>query len=237
MDVYWSTIYDMSVYPDYQMLYKTPDPLFRSLLPERDDTNPGDYFACPAFQELTDNMFIVRSHVGGDVGVRGDKFVPLNDKSATTAQFFAYWPSSRKQYRLLNFDHRLLFFSETPLMLSTSPAFMHHNDFQTKLGYIPASFDVSRWLRPLQGTFELMPNVQELHLREDDPMYYVKFHTEEKIRLRRFRLTPEVHGVAHGCVHYKMFRPQSSLRRIYDVFEQSKMPQQVLASIKENLLD
>ena len=237
MDVYWSTIYPMDVYADYHMLYKDPDPLFKSLLPERDTENPGDYFACPAFQDLADNTFIARATLTGDVGIRGDQFVPLNDRSQVTAQLFQWWPNSRKQYRVLNFDHRLLFFSEAPLTMSTSPAFMHRTDWQTKLGYIPASYDISRWLRPLQGTYEVMPNVQDLNVREDDPMYYLKFHTDEKVRLRRFKMTPEVHGVAHGCVHYKMFRPQSSLRRVYEAFEQSHLPKQVMDSIRANLLN
>jgi hypothetical protein len=237
MDVYWSTIYPMDVYPDYHMLYKEPDLLFKSLLPDRDTDNPGDFFACPAFQDLADNMFVARNTLSGDVGIRGEQFVPLTDKSQVTAQFFQWWPNSRKQYRVLNFDHRLLFFSEKPLTMATCPAYMHRTDWQTKLGYVPASYDISRWLRPLQGTFELMPGVQDLHVREDDPMYYIKFHTDEPVRLRRFKMTPEIHGVAHGCVHYKMFRPQSSLRRVYDAFTQSHLPKQVMDGIRANLLE
>jgi hypothetical protein len=237
MDVYWSTIYPMDVYPHDHMLNKEPDPLFKSLLPERDTANPGDFFACPAFQDLADNMFIARATLTGDVGIRGEQFVPLNDRSQVTAQFFQWWPSSRKQYRVLNFDHRLLFFSEEPLTMSTCPAYMHRTDWQTKLGYVPASYDVSRWLRPLQGTFEVMPGVQDLNVREDDPMYYIKFHTDERVRLRRFKMVPEIHGVAHGCVHYKMFRPQSSMRRVYEAFEQSHLPRQVMDAIRANLLN
>ena len=237
MDVYWSTIYPMDVYADYHMLYKEPDLLFKSLLPDRDTDNPGDFFACPAFQDLADNMFVARNTLSGDVGIRGEQFVPLTDKSQVTAQFFQWWPNSRKQYRVLNFDHRLLFFSEKPLTMSTCPAYMHRTDWQTKLGYVPASYDISRWLRPLQGTFEVMPGVKDLSLREDDPMYYIKFHTDEPVRLRRFKMTPDIHGVAHGCVHYKMFRPQSSLRRVYDAFTQSHLPRQVMDGIRANLLE
>jgi len=239
MDVYWSTIYPMDVVADYHMLYREPDPLFKAVLPERDDTNPGDFFACPAFQNVCENTFVARSTVGGDVRVTADGFQPMNDRSAVTAQFFQLWPNSRRQYRMVNFDHRLIFFAEQPCTLSTLPAFLHRTDWQTKLGYIPAAFDISRWLRPLQGTFELMPGVAELHVREGDPMYYVKFQTpdDEPVRLRRFKMNAEIHGVAHGCVHYKMFRPQQSLGRVYDAFVQSKLPKQTIDAIKANLLE
>jgi hypothetical protein len=237
MDVFWSTIYPMDVYPDYQMLYKEPDLMFKDILPQRDDSNPGNFFACPAFQNIAENMFIARSTLTGDIALQQDKFVSMNDRSAVTAQLFAWWPNSRKQFRVLNFDHRLIFFCETPLTMSTFPAFMHRTEWQTKLAYIPAGYDISRWIRPLQGTFEVLPETRELHIREDDPMYYLKFHTDDEVRLHRFRMTPEIHGIAHGCVHYKMFRPHSSLQRVYQAFEQSRMPKQVLDAIKANVLD
>ncbi|MFT3786691.1 MAG: hypothetical protein QM770_11060 [Tepidisphaeraceae bacterium] len=237
MDVYWSTIYPPEVYADYHMLYKEPDLVFKSVLPERDDSNPGDFFACPGFQHLLENTFAARCTVTGDVALRADGIAPLNDKSNVPAQLFQYWPNSRKQYRVVNFDHRLLFFCEEPLEMSTSPAFLHRTDFQSKLMYIPAGYDISKWLRPLQGTFEIPADTKELHFREGDPLYYVKFHTEEKIRLRRFKPNAEIHGVAHGCVHYKLFRPQQSLGRVYDAFVGSKLPKHVIDQIKANLLD
>jgi hypothetical protein len=239
MDVYWSTVYPLDVYADYQMLYREPDPLFKGLLPERDDSNPGDFFACPAFQYHTDNTFVVRAHVAGDVrlDLQAGTVTPMNDRSAVTAQLLAFWPNSRKQYRMLNLDHRLLVFAEGSLVMSTMPAFMHRTEIQSKLLYIPASFDIGSWLRPLQGTYELMPDVRELHFKEGDPLYYIKFHTDAKVRLRRFKLTPAVHDAAHGCVHYKMFRPQQSLDRVYDAFAHARMPKQVLEAIRANLLD
>ncbi len=239
MEVYWSTVYPLDVYADYQMLYREPDPLFKDILPERDDSNPGDFFACPGFQFHTENTFVVRAHVGGDLKLNSaaNAVEPLNDRSRVTAQLVQWWPNSRKQYRMLNIDHRVLMFAEGPLVMSTSPAFMHRTELQSKLNYIPASFDIGSWLRPLQGTYEVMPDAKELRFREGDPMYYVKFHTDEKVKLRRFKLTPEVHDAAHGCVHYKMFRPQQSLDRVYEAFAHARMPKQVLAAIRANLLE
>jgi hypothetical protein len=237
MDVYWSTIYPLDIVADYHMLYREPDLLFKSVLPERDDTNPGDYFACPGFQNLCENTFIVRSTVTADVKLDDQQITPLNDRSQNTGQFFQYWPNSRKQYRMVNFDHRLILFCEQPTTLMTLPAFLHRSDFQSKLGYIPASFDISKWFRPLQGTYEVLPGTTELHVREGDPMYYIKFSGDEPVKLRRFKMTPDIHGIAHGCVHYKLFRPQQSLGRVYDAFVQSKLPKQLLDSIRGNLLD
>ena len=65
----------------------------------------------------------------------------------------------------------------------------------------------------------------------------MKFQTDEKVKLRRFQMTPELHAIAHGCVHYKLFRPQASLNKVYEAFTQSKQDKRVLKLIQDNVLD
>lgn len=237
MDVFWSTIYPMEVYGDYNLLYKDPQPLLPDLLPQRGEENPHDFFACPAFHRHAANTFVIRSTVEASIGIRPDGFMPLDERSKITAQLFSWMHPTRRGYRTILFDHRMLFFCEQPLTLATYPAFMHRSEVQEKLVYVPAAYDISRWLRPLQGTYEVPEAQQALKIREDDPLYYVKFETTEKVRLRRFQVTPELHGVAHGCVHYKLFRPKSSLDKVYAAFTQAKLHRRTLKLIKDNLLE
>ena len=237
MDVFWSTVYPMEVYGDYNMLYKQPQPLLNELLPERGSENPHDFFACPAFHRHALNTFVVRSAVGANVKISNEGFAPNDNQSELTAQLFSYLHPTRKGFRTILFDHRMLFFAESPVTLATYPAFMHRTEVQTKLIYVPAAYDAAKWLRPIQGTYEVPESEKTVKIREGDPLYYVKFETQEKVRLRRFQLTPEIQGVAHGCVHYKLFRPRSSLERVYEAFGEAKLENRVLKLIKENLLE
>lgn len=237
MDVYWSTVYPMEVYADYHMLYKEPRPLIADLVPERGADNPHDFFACPAWHQHAKNTFVVPNALHANVAIRPDGFTPLDDRSKVSAQLFSYMTPTRKKYRTIMFDHRMLFFSERPVTMSSYPAFMHRAEAQRKLCYVPASYDISRWLRPLQGQYEVYEDVQSVRIAEDDPLYYVKFETKEKIRLRRFTMTEELQGIAHGCVHMKLFKPQQSLDKVYEAFESSKLPGRTLKLIKENLLE
>jgi hypothetical protein len=237
MDIYWSTVYPMEVYADYNMLYKEPRPLMKELLSERGEENPHDFFACPAFHRHATNTFVIRSTLDVHVAIRPDGFAPLDERSKLTAQLFSFMHPTRKGYRTILFDHRMLFFAEQSVTLATYPAFMHRGEVQRKLCYVPAAYDISKWMRPLQGTYEVHSEVQDIHIREDDPLYYVKFETDEKIRLRRFQMVPELHGVTHGCVHFKLFRPKSSLEKVYAAFTQAKLHRRVAKLIKENLLD
>jgi hypothetical protein len=237
MDIYWSTIYPMEVYADYNMLYREPGPLLADLVPERGPDNPHDFFACPAFHKHAVNTFVVRSTLDANVTVNADGFAPLDERSQLSAQLFSFMHPTRKGFRTILFDHRMLFFSERPITLATYPAFMHRTAVQRDLVYVPAAYDISRWLRPLQGTYELPDGVREVRIREDDPLYYVKFETTEKVKLRRFQMTLELAGIAHGCVHYKLFRPRSSLERVYAAFTQTKLEKRTARLIKENLLD
>lgn len=236
MDVYWSTVYPPDVYPDYHMLYKDPDPLLQDLIRERGPENPHDFFACPAFHRHSQNTFVIRSTVDAHVGLHPEGFSAMDEHSKTTGQMFSYMHPTRKRHRTILFDHRMLFFSERPLTLFTYPAYMHASEVQRKLCYVPAAYDISRWLRPLQGTYEVPEDVETLRIREDDPLYYVRFDTTEKVRLRRVHMTRELHDVAHGCVHYKLFRPKSSLDRVYAAFTQAKMQKRVLKLMRDNVM-
>ena len=237
MDIFWSTIYPPDVYADYNMLYREPQLLLQELVPDRGPDNPHDFFACPAFHLHMANTFVVRSTVDAHVGIVPEGFTALDERSKFTGQMFSYMHPTRKGFRTILFDHRMLFFAEGPVTLATYPAFMHRGEVQAKLDYVPAAYDISKWLRPLQGTYEVREEVQSLRIRQDDPLYYVKFETTEKIRLRRFQMTQELHGLAHGCVHYKLFRPQSSLSKVYAAFTGSKLDKRTLKLIKENLLE
>lgn len=237
MDIFWSTVYPMEVYADYNMLYKEPQPLLQELLPERGPENPHDFFACPAFHLHSSNMFVVRSTLDANISISAEGFKPLDDKSQVSAQLFSHMHPTRKRHRTILFDQRMLFFAESPVTLSTYPAYMHRTEVQTNLSYVPGAYDISKWLRPLQGTYEILETQQTLRIRQDDPLYYVKFDCAERVRLRRFQMTPELSGITHGCVHYKLFRPHSSLDRVYGAFTQAKLHNRVAKLIKENLLE
>ena len=237
IDVYWSTVYPSEVYADWQMLYREPAPLINDVVPQRGSDNPHDFFACPAFHLHATNTFVVRGIVDASVAIRPDGFQPLDAQSQLTAQMLSYMHPTRRGYRTILFDHRMLFFCEQPLVLATYPAFLHHTEVQSKLHYIPAAFDISKWLRPLQGTYEVREDVPAIKFGQDDPLYYVKFETTEKVRLRRFTTTPELQAIAHGCVHFKLFRPRSSLAKVYEAFTQSKTDRTTLKLIQDNLLE
>src|SRR5437764_14004786 len=117
MDIYWSTVYPIEVYADYNMLYKEPEPLIHDLLAERGPENPHDFFACPAFHLHAANTFIIRSTLAANIAIRRDGFAPLDEKSKLSAQLFSYMHPTRKGHRTILFDHRMLFFSEQSVTL------------------------------------------------------------------------------------------------------------------------
>jgi hypothetical protein len=237
MDVYWSTVYPPEVYSDYNLLYREPRPLLPELAPLRGSDNPHDFFACPAFHLHSQNTFVIRSALGANVALRPDGFAPLDEASKLTGKLFSYMHPTRVGYRTILFDHRMLFFCAEPLTLFTYPAYMHRTEVQTSLVYVPAAYDISKWLRPLQGTFEIPEATTTVRIREEDPLYYVRFNTTDKVRLRRFQAVPELHAIAQGCVHYKVFKPRSSLERVYAAFTGAKQDRRVLRLIREHLLD
>lgn len=237
------TVYYAScVHPDVSykefMLYEEPDSLYKNVLPNKDETNDyNNYLDCPAVLKFMQNTFVVRAPWNCDITVdyRNGRFLN-NGNHDEIADHFTPRPSCRHDAVMFNIYHNFIFFSEDSLEMTTMPAFMHQSELQTKCTYIPGTFDVSKWFRSLDGAYEMKQPFDSLKLAKGDPLYYVKFHTTDTVKLVRFDLTKELWDLTQGCIHYKKFQPQKPLNYLYKLFAHTGMSKLILKKIKENLV-
>ena len=103
--------------------------------------------------------------------------------------------------------------------------------------YVPGTYDISKWFRPVEFAFQLWPGVNEFKSVENEPLMYMKFNTEEKIKLHQFKLTDEINGYAKGCMAMKKFSKIKALNSLYDVFLGNKYNKELLELIKKNVIE
>lgn len=237
-NVYWSMSYPPNLYRERNILHDTPDALLKGLRQQQQgiDLTKPHYLKCPAFLGATGNVFVVRNTLHLRVAVRGQQLIPMDEASKQSVSGILIRPPTRTGYPIIGYWTHPLFFSPEPLVMAVMPAFMHHSDAQTKMHYIPGAFDIGRWFRPVDSAFELHPGTSEFCFEPGDPMFYVKFFTDERINLVRYQLTEELSSMAHGCTQYSHFVPHSPLERIYGVFEQAEIRSRLLKLIEQNLL-
>jgi hypothetical protein len=235
--IYWSPFSKMEVYPSIQLLYDTPDSLITELMPRRNKEANGDnWFQCHAFQGSVKNTFILRLPFEIAFGLDSDlgifsiskeyennlEFVKMKQPSVIDAHTFA----ARGNW---------IFWSEEPLIMTTSPAYYHKPIFDGY--YVGGAFDIGKWFRPVEGAIQLNKGINTAHIRRNDPIAYIKFDTEEPVQFKRFYMSKELEELSWGCVEYKYHDPHRPLSYLYDKFTNKGLPKIITKEIKRNLVE
>jgi hypothetical protein len=235
--VYWSPFYPMEEYPSVQLMYEEPDLLLTDLLPRRNKEANGDnWFQCHAFQATIKNTFILRSNFSATFAIDNEiGIVPMDVKAKENLKFLA-----RKQPSVIGaetFAARGLwiFWSEEPLLITTTPAHYHKIVFDGY--YIGGSFDIGKWFRPVEAAIQLNEGINTVSLNRGDPLAYVKFHADEPVQLKRFYMTKELEELHWGCVHYKRYEPKRPLSFLYQKFEDRGLNKIITREIKKNVVN
>lgn len=237
--VYYAPSVPPELYGNDYMLYEEPDSLYKDLLKDKNASNDyNNYMDCPAYLKSVQNTFVIRNPWTAEISVdfKSKAFVNTNGRQDDITQHFTPKPNSRNKM-MFNMYHNFLFFSDSDLEISTTPAYLHSTELQTKCTYIPGTFNISRWLRPIEGAYEMQQPFETLNLTLGDPMYYVKFNTTEVVKLVRFNLTPELWNMSQGCVFHKKYQPSKSLNYLYKLFTHTGMRKLILKNIKENIIE
>ena len=236
--IYYASCLPPNLYYKDYLLYQEPDSLYKDLLKDKDKSNDyNNYLDCPAFLKFIQNSFIVRSPYTCDLDIDYNSGSFLRNGSADEiTEHFTPRPSCRENHMMFNLYHNFIFYSEDSIEMSTTPAFMHHSELQSKCTYIPGTYDVSKWFRMVDGAFEMNMSFNQLLLQRGDPIYYVKFNTTDTVKLVRFDLTQELWNLTQGCIQYKKYQPQKPLNYLYKLFAHTGMNKLILKKIKENLI-
>jgi len=233
--VYWSVVEWRDVNTsDFTLAYKEPERL-RDNIPKK--IAGGSYAKCPAFYEHTKNTFVLQSPVTFRF-----KFDPEKKEYATDneklfqSKFLEPDPSG-----IVQFKFGYVFFAENPLMMSQMHPFLHNNTFTRNGSIVYGEFDIGKWLRNLAMGIVLDPAIKEyeFNIKESDVYSYIRFHTEDRVNLKRFEMTNNVHDIANKCFDYKLRKSKGvdSLQKCYDIFTKSLYHKRLIKEIKKNLIE
>jgi hypothetical protein len=132
-----------------------------------------------------------------------------------------------------------VFFSEESVEIEMSGAHFSDSEFSSKVKLIPGTFDIGKWVRPLDCTFVTKPGVKTLNINRGDDWGYVKFNTKEKIRLKKFHSSDRFMDLMESNIRTRTFKRlfPAPLSYYYKLYEESKMHKLILKEVKNNLMD
>ena len=243
--VYWSpwSIYDQGQHLN-AMLLGQPEHVLKTLpQPERLDKGRGTtYHSCKAAQDLFRNTFLFRYPFTETITIegRGDvregqpgeqKFIG-NDPNRWTKR-----PPSMVGAHTIDSVFGWVFFSEESMKVQEFPPYMHKTEV-TKTAYITSgSFDISKWFRPVNLTFQLWPGENSISLVEGEPVVYLNFVTDKKVVFKQFDITEDIKRLSLEALRFRDLKgPLVPLNTLYNAFVKGNRPQRLLKLIKENLV-
>lgn len=217
-----------------------PEPLGRKFLdaffPEK-ARGKNQYKAvgrCPAIRDFTDNVFVVTSPYDYELTWDGvDVKTSLYDQ-----EFFDNSVKVRNidvGFMSLVIPH-LIMFAEDSLVAEFIPAHFHDSEFSKKTIVLPGMYDIGQHFRRLECAFRFREH-DTIKINRGDALYYVKFHTKNKINFKRFLYNAEFFALSQSAVSIRDgVLGVKPLEFYYEFFRKNKLKKAFLKLIKENLL-
>lgn len=238
--VYWSPYYPVRPEEryDWNMMFEDPQPLsqsLRDLKKEGADANQSILY-CPAFKDMFSNTFVYRNLVDSKFELNQEKgiFEPVQEYQITVCKTMEEFLEGRK---VLWIPLGWLFFSEEDIEMEILPPILHDTTHRNYGSISPGKFNISKWFRPCIIEMILWENQTRFHLPAE-PVFYVRFLTDKKVKLKRFELTHDIQKLAESTADTKLnfgrFKP---LSHRYDLFTKTRTRDIVLRKIKEAALE
>ena len=243
--IYWSPWYrGTEPYTDNYLAHYNIEGVYQDLVKDKETRNVSDnFFNCHAFKSFCKNLYFLRNPYTIDF-----KYIPeegrviSNKQPKGSLQDLAPLLGQNKQPSVkngltINYSCNWIFFADKPVQLQTMAPFMHENEIYKTSYYVPGMYDISQWFRPFELALQMKPGQRDLKSIEGEPVVYVKFHTDDNIKLKRVFLTQELINHSMSCVNLKKFKTFRTLPNLYKIFNASYLRKKVLRELENNVLE
>jgi hypothetical protein len=242
--VYWAPfpLADNPVMKISELSYAEPENVLKSI-------QPVEYFGadaskCPSIINECKNTFKIKSPI--DLSITfNDDFSRFRSKYEQDNEFISHLIGPFGLDRVIQLAApTYLFYCEEPLLMTQLPPYYEENTFVDNCLGLSATFDIGKWFRVVKPSFKLRQKSHTIEFEKDTPLMYLKFNTEEKIKLVRFNssvFNKEHKDIIDNMFSFKFHKKHplltNSLSESYNAFKNARYNKRVTKIIKENLLE
>lgn len=193
------------------------------------------YQRCPAYSNYIKNLFYVSAPLDYNLTIKGNQCT----STYYDQHFFERVVEVRDIYSKL-FSLALYndFVPECDsLEISQIPAHLHKNNFIDNTILIPGTFNIGKWPRTLSPSFHVITN--NVSFNEGDPLYYVKFHTNEKIIFKEYISTDKILFLKKKLVDSNLYKNKFfNMDYYYNLISKKpRFKKMILDEIVKNLVE
>jgi hypothetical protein len=219
--VYFSPVTEKnSVSNAAQVLFSDPVPLYEDLLESR---SGSDYLKCPAFIEYCKNTYIVKAAF--DMEFNHQEDFNLIQSSLLSQEFFDDYVNFKadnvNEFNLarLTMPPRYIFWADNETKIEALPPFLQAYKTPSNVNFVPATFDISRWIRPVEYTVMILNLKKSVKIRKGDALFFIRLIPRDgsKIMLERVEYTDRINNMIKSCVCVKFITQNKSLNNLYEM--------------------
>lgn len=200
-----------------ELLAIEPVPLLKYLLEKRADVG---YLKCYSILDVCKNSFVVLSPYDLTIAVNPEtNFVTVQEFSTHFYNKMCLNRGITDRGYLLSMPPELVFFSKQDVVLEVMPTQLI--DLPINAAFISGRYNISKWVRPLNWTFELVNGSNTVAVKRGDPLFVVRFtpKDDDTVKLEQVPFTEELHRVVKACTQVKNVMPKTSLHKLYSMAE------------------
>lgn len=218
----------------WEILYKEPESLYKSLSKNIDKESKETFFQCPSFKDLASETFIIKNPLDIDIKINNGEVFETTKNRLNCAVLHS---PSIKNNILVQPQIHYIFFAEESVEIDITPPFFHNVGYSQQAATVPGSMDIGSWFRQVSIEMNVWEDSGALSIKENEPVAYIRFNTKKKINFKRFTMNKNLFDIAQSCSTSSNWEPKVSLLKRYKRFKDAKIQDLVLREIRKNLVN
>tara|TARA_Y100000310_G_scaffold340512_1_gene436550 strand:- start:1255 stop:1974 length:720 start_codon:yes stop_codon:yes gene_type:complete len=239
MDVYWTI--------DHKIIINALSAQTPELVLKNKPRSETGYNSCPAFIDYFHNVYgwkamyaySLETSVDGHEHITDSYNCGCNWDSDVHNQRAAITNVRSVDEQLINIVLAVSFVTDSPsLQMSMENPYFEDNKFTSSCYVIPGTMDIGKYYRGLDLDFRIKENHNRAAFDEGDIIYYLRFHTPEKINFKQYFMSDKLreYGIMIGEMKSSFSSSPRPLSFFYDKYKKFNLQSKIMKEIKENLI-
>jgi hypothetical protein len=188
---------------------------------------------CPAFKDELKNLYSIQSIYDYEFNLENNS---VNSKMYDQNFFNRHVQIRSINSRFFSFSQYFIFFTDQKsLRMSLYPPFLEDNSISSRTTMIPGVFDIGKWFRTIDFAFILNDKYDSFLIKKDKPFIYLKFHTDDKINFKQFRINDKISSYCDDFLNVSK-NISSRFYQLENFYKISKNKKNIIKEIKECLV-
>jgi hypothetical protein len=188
-----------------------------------EERREADYTKCPAVSDYFNNIYVIRCPYDVTISYDRERNMYTADRLGQewyNQTFYPRFPIEKNGQLIgscVTLRINYLFVADQDVEIESMDVPVLSTSLTRNIKIIPGTMNIHRWIRPVDFTFEIQNLDVPLELKRGEPLFAVRFKSEDRIKLTQVDYTADLRNVAEACLASKTFVPRKSLKYRYEM--------------------